>query len=322
VLIAVLAAGAAILPASAASAAPAASPTGNPTLDATLVQANKFSNEIQSLSQQYDNLQIQLTQAQAEAKIARQNAARFLRMLGTDQSSIGAIAVESYMSDGLLSPTLQLLTSSSPQNVLSRASIMTQLERVNGAKISLVVNAQTAARRAEGAAAQEQRRATLLAKQMKSKQAVIQQKENFFNSKAFALAAAVYQKTGKYPNISVSGNSIGVQALRAALTRVGDAYVWGAAGPSTFDCSGLVMWAYAQVGISLMHFTGDQWNEGEHISRDQLEPGDLVFFFSDLSHVGMYVGNGLMIDASTFGVPVHVEPVFWSVYEGAVRIVG
>src|ERR1019366_957274 len=84
---------------------------------------------------------------------------------------------------------------------------------------------------------------------------------------------------------------------------------------------GLVMWAYAQVGISLEHYTGDQWDEGQHIPRSQLEPGDLVFFFPDIGHVGLYVGNGMMVDAPTFGQPVQVQPVFWSAYVGAVRIV-
>jgi cell wall-associated NlpC family hydrolase len=222
---------------------------------------------------------------------------------------------------GGMNPALQLLSTNSPQSLLNRASIMTQIERENGAEVSLVAGAEVAATRAEAAAAQQERRASDLTAQMQSKVSAIQQKENFFNSQAFAQAASIFQQTGSYPNITVSGDSVGVQALRAALTRIGDPYVWGAAGPSAFDCSGLVMWAYAQVGISLMHFTGDQWNEGEHVSRDQLEPGDLVFFYADLGHVGLYIGNGLMVDAPTFGVPVHVEPVFWAYYEGAVRIV-
>ena len=109
-------------------------------------------------------------------------------------------------------------------------------------------------------------------------------------------------------------------ALRAALTRRGDPYVWGAAGPGEFDCSGLVTWAYAQDGITLDHYTGDQWNEGEHISRSQLEPGDLVFFYADISHVGLYIGNGLMVDAPSFGQDVMVQPIDWSIFVGAVRI--
>jgi cell wall-associated NlpC family hydrolase len=311
---------AAVLPTAVAGASTATSPTGNPTLDATLAQANTLAQQIDVLSQQYDSLRIQLAQAQSEASLARQNAARDLGIFAQDQNSIAAIAVENYMTGGL-NPTMQLLTTNSPQSLLNRASIMTQLQRENGAKVSLVASAVTAAQRAQAAAAQQQHRATQLASEMQAKVSAIQQRENFFNSQAFAQAAAIYQQTGQYPNITVNGNSVGVQALRAALTRVGDPYVWGAAGPNAFDCSGLVLWAYAQVGISLLHYTGDQWNEGEHISRDQLEPGDLVFFFSDLSHVGMYLGNGLMVDAPTFGIPVHVEPIYWSAFAGAVRIV-
>jgi peptidoglycan DL-endopeptidase CwlO len=310
-----------VAPAGVASAAPARHTSGSPSLNATIAEANKLSNQIDALSQQYDSLQIQLTQAKAAESLARQNAARDRGIFRQDQNSIAAIAIESYMAGGL-NPTLQLLTTNTPQSLLDRASIMTQLQQENGAKVSLIEGADIEARRAQAAATQQGRRATALAKQMQAEVAAIQQRENFFNSSAFAQAEAIYQQTGQYPNISVSGDSIGVQALRAALTRIGDPYVWGAAGPGEFDCSGLVMWAYAQVGISLEHFTGDQWNEGEHVSISQLEPGDLVFFYADLGHVGMYIGNGLMVDAPTFGQDVQIQPVMWDVYEGAVQIIG
>ncbi len=104
------------------------------------------------------------------------------------------------------------------------------------------------------------------------------------------------------------------------MSRIGDAYVWGGAGPNVFDCSGLVVWAYAQLGISLPHFTGALWNSGVHVSRAQLQPGDLIFFFADIGHVGIYVGNGYMLDAPTFGIPVGIHAVFWGAMVGAVRI--
>ena len=309
-----------VLPGSVASATTAAHASSTPSsLTAVLAEANKLSQQIDVLSQQYDNLQIQLAQTQAEVKLAKQNAARDRSIFAQDQGSIAALAVESYMGGGL-SPSLQLLTTNSPQSLLNRASIMTQLQRENGAKMRLLGAAAIAARRAEAAAGQQERLAGSLAKQMQSKVAAIQQRENFFNSQAFAQAEEIYQQTGSYPNITVSGDTVGVQALKWALTRIGDPYVWGAAGPDSFDCSGLVMWAYAQVGISLEHFTGDQWNEGEHVSIAQLEPGDLVFFYADISHVGMYIGNGLMVDAPTFGQDVQIQPVMWDVYEGAVQI--
>jgi peptidoglycan DL-endopeptidase CwlO len=298
-----------------------ASPGGTPTLSQTLAEANKLSGQIDALGQQYDNLQIQLQQARAEAKIASESAARDERLVSAGQAYVAQIAVEGYMTGGL-SPTLQLFQSANAQSLLNRASIIAQLEEENGSRLNVVVDAQTTAQRARGAALQEEQRAAALVHEMAAKVAQIQQRENFFNSQAFQDAEAIFAKTGQYPDIPVAGDSIGVQALRIALTRLGDAYVWGGAGPTVFDCSGLVVWAYAQLGITLEHFTGDLWNEGEHISRSELEPGDLVFFYADLGHVGIYMGDGMMVDAPTFGQPVQVQPVMWNFYAGAVRIIG
>jgi cell wall-associated NlpC family hydrolase len=162
---------------------------------------------------------------------------------------------------------------------------------------------------------------TGLVKQMQAKTDAINAKMNRLDGAAFTRAMATFTRTGQFPLTEIpGGNTLGERALRAALSRRGYPYVWGAAGPRAFDCSGLVMWAYEQVGIHLDHFTGDQWQEGEHISRSQLQPGDLVFFFPDISHVGLYIGNGLMVDAPSTGQVVQVQPVFWDEYVGAVRI--
>jgi len=304
------------LPSSAAGAA-GTSPT--PSLKSLLAKAARLSNQIDVLSQQYDALQIQYSQARAQVRIARETVRADQRLLAGDQTSIAQVAAAGYMTGGI-NPTLQLLQSTNPQAMLDRASILTELQQQNGDKISLVTAARTAAQRASLLAVQEERQANKLAAAMRREVAVIQAKENVFNSQAFAQALAQYEKTGTYPNINPPGDSVGVQALRWALTKQGDPYVWGAAGPNAFDCSGLVVWAYAQIGISLPHFTGDLWNSGMHVSRSELEPGDLVFFFADLGHVGIYIGNGLMIDAPTFGIPVGIHQVFWNAYMGAVRI--
>ena len=84
--------------------------------------------------------------------------------------------------------------------------------------------------------------------------------------------------------------------------------MWAAAGPSEFDCSGLVVWAFAQQGIALPHYTGDLWNLGTHVSQADLQPGDLVFFFGE-DHVGIYIGDGLMVDAPAPGQDVMVQPI-------------
>jgi cell wall-associated NlpC family hydrolase len=114
-------------------------------------------------------------------------------------------------------------------------------------------------------------------------------------------------------------------ALHAAESQIGKPYQWGAAGPNTYDCSGLVMWSYSQVGVQLDHWTGDQWNEGAHVSHAELRPGDLVFFARNTSdpatihHVGMYVGGGEMVDAPFTGVDVRYDSALRPDYIGAVR---
>jgi peptidoglycan DL-endopeptidase CwlO len=304
------------MPSGIGSAASAGTPT---SLQKTVAEANALSNQIDELGQQYDALKIELTEARSEVAIAKETGQRDEQALGAGQTQVAQIADQGYMM-GSFNPTIELLQSPDPQEFLNRASIMTQLAYQQGGTVSLLATAEAAANRARQTAAQEEKQATDLAAAMNKKTSEIQARENILNSSAFSQALAIYDRTGSYPNIAVTGDSLGEQALRWALTRLGDAYVWGAAGPTTFDCSGLVMWAYAHVGISLEHFTGDQWNEGEHISRSQLEPGDLVFFFADISHVGLYVGNGLMIDAPTFGQPVQIQPLL-AQYVGAVRIV-
>ena len=112
--------------------------------------------------------------------------------------------------------------------------------------------------------------------------------------------------------------SIGAQAVAVAMQYLGTPYVWGGAAPGGFDCSGLTSYAYGQLGIGLSHFTGAQWNEGVHVPADQMLPGDLVFFHSDLHHMGMYIGGGQMIHAPQTGDVVKISPLM-SAYAGAVR---
>ena len=97
--------------------------------------------------------------------------------------------------------------------------------------------------------------------------------------------------------------------IQAALSRIGSPYVWGGSGPNSFDCSGLVMWSFRQAGVSLPHSSQALAQGGQPVSMDQIQPGDLVTYYSDASHVGIYIGDGMMVHASTYGTPVRVAPV-------------
>lgn len=103
---------------------------------------------------------------------------------------------------------------------------------------------------------------------------------------------------------------VGSIVVNAALTRVGAPYVWGDAGPDSFDCSGLVVWAFHQAGITVPHSSEALATGGQPVALDQMQPGDVISFFPDASHVGIYVGDGRVIHASFEGLPVTVESLY------------
>ena len=126
------------------------------------------------------------------------------------------------------------------------------------------------------------------------------------------------------PPAPVAGGSAAAQvAVSTAMAQLGDPYVWAAAGPDAFDCSGLTQYAYAAAGIQLPHSSSMQSTMGTPVSTAALQPGDLLFFYSPVSHVGMYIGNGQMVHASTYGEPVKVAPIdSMGSLTGARRIAG
>ena len=290
-----------------------------PNLKTLVAEAKQLENQINSLSEQYDGLRIQLNRAKANAKIAQQAASRGQAALAVGQQAIAQLAAANYINSGL-DPTFAALTTGDPAQFLSQASTIAEINQASGVKVSTLSNKVTQALRDKQTADQQAAAVRAIETQMDAKKKVIEGKIDKVNSAAMAQAMAVFRQTGSYPDIQIpTANTVGGQALRAALSKRGDPYVWAAAGPSEFDCSGLVMWAFAQEGISLPHYTGAQWNSGMHVARADLEPGDLVFFGADISHVGIYVGDGLMVDAPNSGAVVRVEPLF-SDYVGAVRI--
>lgn len=113
-------------------------------------------------------------------------------------------------------------------------------------------------------------------------------------------------------------------AVMFALNQVGKPYVWGSAGPSTFDCSGLTMAAYAAAGVTLPHSAYHQYDYGHHVAFNQMKPGDLMFFYSPIAHVTMYIGDGMMVSAPETGDVVKVISAdsFRSDFSGATRLIG
>lgn len=285
-----------------------------PSLKDLVAQARALSDQINSLNEQYNGLKIQLAQAQTEARVAQDTYVRDLTELRAGNLAVGQLAAQSYMNGGLTTP-LELLTTSTASTLIGRAAFVQELQKENGDQVSQIAEGVAAAQRARASAEQQTRRAKQLTAEMTGKRRQAQGKISLLNSSVFKKAMAVFNQTGNYPNISIpTANTIGAQALRWALTRIGMPYVWAAAGPDSFDCSGLAMTAYRSAGVSIPRTANEQYHWGPRVSARQVEPGDLVFFVgadgtaSHPGHVGIVIGGGKMIEAFATGFPIRVAP--------------
>ncbi|KAA8962666.1 MAG: NlpC/P60 family protein [Mycobacterium sp.] len=267
--------------------------------------------------------------------------------LAAFQSAVDKFAVSTYMggrTDGMYA----ILTAASPQQLISKLAVqrvvaveMADLMTRYRAAADRAVRAeqQSAKSAAEAKTAAEQAaavRATLQSKQsqLQLQIAVVKsQYQELTPEQRTALAdpgpappqatltAAVHGPEALAPgggapgdpgpevSPAEPGDGQGSVAVQAALTQVGSPYAWGGAGPGGFDCSGLVMWAFQQAGIALPHSSQALAHGGQPVALSDLQPGDVLTFYSDASHAGIYIGDGLMVHSSTYGQPVRVVPM-------------
>ncbi|WP_182346944.1 C40 family peptidase [Tomitella gaofuii] len=215
-----------------------------------------------------------------------------------------------------------LMLSKSPQQLLDQMSVLDQITFETERRLAAYKSAEAEARaaRADSAkAADEAAQATAAAQDA---QARLRDKQDALQGRINEVRRLYGQMTGAaraqlagalipagFDIAGIVGAGPEFAALQVALTRIGDPYVWGATGPHQFDCSGLVQWAYAQVGIDVPRTSQQQARGGTPVDPADMRPGDVVTFYDDVSHVGIYAGNGMMVHASTFGVPVKVQAV-------------
>ena len=291
----------------------------------------ELSRQSEQLNEALHNAQIDLDRKVAEQQTAEAVSAadrhavdEVNARVGRYQPVIDSVAVANYRG-AETSGVFAVLTSDSPQQLLDQMSMLDTISRETAQQVDQFRDAKRAAVAAEHASrtsadlartAVEQARA--LSDDLQKKQSELQVSITEVIAAWSALSAGQQDSLagsalppGFDPALLLQGilPGSGASALRAALTRVGDPYVWGATGPDQFDCSGLVVWAYRQIGKELPRSSQAQMAGGTPVAREDLQPGDVVGFYNDASHVGIYAGNGLLLHASTFGVPVAVVPL-------------
>ncbi len=138
---------------------------------------------------------------------------------------------------------------------------------------------------------------------------------NYVDTSSFTGTAAAAESAVA----SAAPTSTGQKIADAAMSKQGAPYVWGAAGPSSFDCSGLTSWAYNQVGKSIPRTSGAQASGGTPVSLNALQPGDIISYYSGASHVAIYIGDGKIVHALNEGTPVQVNDINYMPINNAVR---
>ncbi|WP_081769211.1 C40 family peptidase [Nocardia nova] len=328
---------AAIGPAS-ADPAPAEQPTSAGDAVQKLIELSHQSEQLnqQALAAQGDLDAKQTVARDADAKLgaATQAVEAAKAEVRKYQPAVDRTAIAAYQG-ARTNRLFSVLVSDSPQQLLDQMSTLDVLSAQTSDQLSKFSKASDSATAAETAAKTASDAAQAAAKKADEVRADLERKRaDLQGSMAGVIQAWGALSAGERSTLAgslfppgfdrdtllrglVPGS--GTSALAAGLTRVGDPYVWGATGPDQFDCSGLVQWAFHHVGIDLPRTSQAQATVGTPVSRDELQPGDVVFFYSDASHVGIYAGNGMILHASTFGVPVAVAPMGNTPYHSARR---
>ncbi|MFF4338979.1 NlpC/P60 family protein [Kitasatospora sp. NPDC001540] len=319
------AAGAAVLlPATGASAEPA------PGTAQVKAQVDGLYEEAEAATEQYDKLDERARRLQDEAGKLQDRLARQQEKVLQYRETLGALAAEQYRSGGI-DPGMRLVLSSSPDAYLRQAGLQTLAgdRQADALRDALRLQRSVDQERAETAAKLaelERARGALGAKKAEVQAKLGEANRVLSGLKAADRARVLGDDSPAASRSSARGETYDGPAtgrtkaiLDYAYAQIGKPYQWGAEGPDSFDCSGLTQMAYRAGGVSLPRVTQDQWNAGKHVARADLRPGDLVFYYDDLHHVGIYVGNGKLLHAPRTGKNVQIVDLDVMPYVGAVR---
>ena len=287
------------------SASPSATSPGTATATPTPATAGDVTAQLadlattnEKLTEQFNAAQTALAAAQGRAASATAAAVTATNRLKTTQRALGTLLAEQYKSPSF-SRTAALFSSDSGQGYLDQLQSLQQLTQHQA---DVAQAAQSAAADASQAKGQEQTALNAAIAQrdaVATQRTALQEKVSRYQTELATLTAnerttflgtsnaTPLQVAAALSNYTVGASPADVVAIKAALAELGKPYIWAAAGPSTFDCSGLTMWAWAKAGVSMPHLAASQQNLGTRVDRSKLRPGDLVFFGSPAYHVAL-----------------------------------
>ncbi|MEI7029716.1 C40 family peptidase [Streptomyces pratensis] len=308
----------------AAAATAAATLTGAPASadpqaarESARAAVDRLRGEAEQATERYNEATERADRLRGEADRAQDATARGQERVNRMRDALGAMAGAQYRSAGV-DPALALLLSADPDTYLERAAALDRIGARRATALDKLLHAQrkVAQTRAEAirALAELERNRVVVTRYKRTVESKLRRARELLDSLPARERATVDRASrsgGGLPDLSgtAPGSPRAMAAVAAAHRALGAPYVWGAEGPSGFDCSGLMQWAYAQAGVSLPRTSQAQRYAGRMVPLSQALPGDLVAYRSDASHIGMYVGNGQVIHAPYPGAAVRYDPV-------------
>ena len=289
------------------------------------------SHKLEVVTEQLNEAKVQLEKQQAAAASADQAAVDAQAQLDALDGQVRQLARSAYTSDGFTRLDV-LLTSNSAEDFVHQLGTLDAIAGHTNQQVAEVAEVAKTAERAQAdadeAAAKAQKSVDEIAAQQHGLEGQIADYQRQYDALTAPQQEQVARAHGgeaaaAVPSGVIASSAAAQAAVDTALAQVGDAYVYGASGPDAFDCSGLMQYAYSAAGLSLPHSSRSQSQMGAPVAVSDLQPGDLLFFYSPTSHVAMYIGNGQMVHASTSGQPVKVASLdSMGSYNSARRIAG
>ncbi|MFB6845866.1 NlpC/P60 family protein [Streptomyces sp. NPDC056373] len=311
-------AGAAVSILSVAAAALSAVPAGAAPHDDTRASVDRLYEQAEKATEAYNEADERADALREQAGTARDRVARQQQRVNNLRESLGSLAGAQYRSGGI-DPSLALLLSDDPDDYLDHAS---RLDRLTARQAGELKKLQDALRElaqereeAAGKLRELEKSRTAVAAHKKTVERKLATARRLLNSlpdaerDAYGRASRSGRPGMPGPGGASAASGRGSAAVAAARSALGKPYIWGANGPSGFDCSGLMQWSYAQAGVSLPRTSQGQRYAGRQVPLSEARPGDLVLYRGDASHVGMYMGDGQVIHAPYPGAPVRYDPV-------------
>ncbi len=288
-----------------------------PTIGQVQAKVNSLQAKIDKIGQQYDAANQEYGSAQARLSQVDKQAANALARYDTARAQLAQVAVSVYENSNQTS-VLGLLSSGNPATVLSQASLVLEVAGTHNEEATqFLTAAQTLASVREQRQRTEQGIAEIrsqLASQKTSLNKLLASSQATLDSLTAAQQAQVSAGTvggtgqaGPPPAYTGPTTTQADKAVAYAYAQIGKPYVYGATGPNSFDCSGLVQAAWAAAGVAIPRTTYEDWDQLPHIPVSEMQPGDLIIYDGE-GHVGMYVGNGYIIDAPHTGADVERVP--------------